>query len=163
MADSHKPQQRPPMLDSGFVGGTIKLMSRVQTWVFRRTGGRVGSKWRVGSGFRRPVPTLLLEHTGRRSGKTFTTPLLYLERGADVVVVASQGGRAEHPQWYRNLCATPEATLQIRRERRPVKARTADPTERAELWPALVDLYADFDDYQAWAEREIPVVVLSPR
>jgi deazaflavin-dependent oxidoreductase (nitroreductase family) len=151
------------MLDSRFVARSIKLMSRAQAWAYRRTGGRVGAKWRVGSGFRKPVPTLLLEHTGRRSGKTFTTPLLYLERGADVVVVASQGGLANHPQWYHNLCATPEATLQIGRERRLVRARTADPAERTALWPSLVDLYADFDNYQSWTAREIPVVVLSPR
>jgi F420H(2)-dependent quinone reductase len=163
MTDARKSPPRPPMLDSPFVARSIKLMSRVQAWAYRRTGGRVGAKWRVGAGFRKPVPTLLLEHTGRRSGRTFTTPLLYLERGADVVVVASQGGLKDHPQWFHNLCATPEATLQIGRERRPVRARTADPAERAELWPALVDLYADFDNYQSWTEREIPVVVLSPR
>ena len=163
MADDRKLPPRPKQLDSPMVPRAMKLMSRAQTRVYRWTGGRVGAKWRVGSGFRKPVPTLLLEHTGRRSGKTFTTPLLYLERGADVVVVASQGGLANHPQWYHNLCATPDAMLQIGRERRPVLARTADPQERAELWPSLVDLYADFDSYQSWTEREIPVVVLSPR
>jgi deazaflavin-dependent oxidoreductase (nitroreductase family) len=60
--------------------------------------------------------------------------------------------------------AKPETTVSIRGERnRPVKAREADPEERAALWPRLVDLYADFANYQAWTEREIPVVVLDPR
>jgi deazaflavin-dependent oxidoreductase (nitroreductase family) len=157
------PPPRPSQLDSSVVPKAIKLMSRVQTWTYRRTSGRIGAKWRVGAGFRKPVPTLLLEHVGRRSGRTYTTPLLYLERDADVVVVASQGGLPDNPQWYHNLCATPEATVQIRRERRPVLARTAGPEERAALWPRLVDLYADFASYQAWTEREIPVVILTPR
>ena len=60
----------------------------------------------IGAGFRKPVPTLLLEHRGRKSGKVFVTPLLYMFDGADVVIVASQGGRPEDPQWYRNLVAS---------------------------------------------------------
>jgi deazaflavin-dependent oxidoreductase (nitroreductase family) len=106
---------------------------------------------------------MLLEHRGRKSGKVFVTPLLYLRDGADVVIVASQGGRAEHPQWYRNLVANPDAFVEIGSERRPVRAVVADAAERARLWPRLVELYADFDTYQSWAEREIPVVVLHPR
>lgn len=78
-------------------------------------------------------------------------------------MVASQGGRPEHPQWYRNLVAGPEVTIRIGRERRPVCARTARPEEKARLWPGLVELYADFASYQSWTDREIPVVVLSPR
>lgn len=154
---------RPKGLDSPIVPQAIKLYSRAQVWVFRKTGGRLGSKWRIGSGFRHPVPTLLLEHRGRKSGRLFTVPLLYLVDGPNVVIVASQGGLPTDPQWYRNLVATPEATIQIRRERRPVRARTADADERAALWPRLVELYADFDSYQSWTDREIPVVILEPR
>lgn len=132
-------------------------------WVYRRTNGRVGGKWRIGAGFRKPVPTLLLEHRGRKSGKLFTVPLLYLRDGRDVVVVASQGGLPNHPQWYRNLVASPDTTVQIGAERRTVRAATADAEERGRLWPRLVGLYADFDTYQSWTEREIPVVILRPR
>ena len=74
---------------------------------------RIGGKWRIGAGFRKPVPTLLLEHRGRKSGKVFVTPLLYMIDGADVVIVASMGGRAENPQWYRNLVANPETYVEI--------------------------------------------------
>jgi len=132
-------------------------------WLYRRTGGRIGGTWRIGAGFRKPVPTLLLEHRGRRSGTVYTTPLLYIEDGADVVVVASQGGLPKHPQWYRNLCANPDARVQIHRRCIDVTAETADPEQRARLWPLLVDAYADFDTYQSWTEREIPVVVLRRR
>jgi deazaflavin-dependent oxidoreductase (nitroreductase family) len=132
--------------------------------VFKLTGGRVGSTWRIGAGFRKPVPTLLLDHRGRKSGRLFTTPLLYLSSGDDFVIVGSQGGLPRHPQWYRNLLANPGTRVHLKGRRDvAVTARVAGPAERAELWPRLVELYADFAKYQAWTEREIPVVVLSPR
>lgn len=157
------PQEKPKGLDSPIVPKVMKYAGRAHVWTYRRTGGRIGGRWRIGAGFRKPVPTLLLDHRGRRSGTLFTTPLLYLLDGPDVVVVASQGGLPKDPQWYRNLVATPDTQVQIRSEVRPVRAHTADPAERARLWPMLVDLYADFDSYQSWTEREIPVVVLEPR
>jgi deazaflavin-dependent oxidoreductase (nitroreductase family) len=109
------------------------------------------------------VATLLLEHVGRRSGATYTTPLLYLVDGPDLVVVASQGGLPKNPQWFHNLKAHPETRVRLKREVRDVRARVADPGERAALWPRLVELYADFATYQATTDREIPVVVLSRR
>ena len=142
----------------------IKYGARAHVPVFRLTNGRIGSRWRIGAGWRKPVPTLLLNHVGRRSGNRFTTPLLYLEDGPRLVVVASQGGLPSNPQWFHNLLAHPETTVELRGDRsRPVRARVADPGERAALWPRLVDLYADFESYQAWTDREIPVVVLEPR
>lgn len=155
--------EKPPGLDSGFAKAVTKYMARAQTWVYRRTGGRIGATHRIGAGFRKPVPTLLLDHVGRSSGTSYTTPLLYLVDGADLVVVASSGGMAKDPQWYRNLVASPDTHVQIRSEVRPVRARTASPEERAALWPRLVDLYADYESYQGWTHREIPVVVLEPR
>lgn len=154
---------RPKQLDSPLLPKIFKYVGKAHVWVYRRTGGRIGGKWRVGAGFRKPVPTMLLEHRGRKSGKVFVTPLLYLRDGADVVIVASQGGRKEHPQWYRNLIAGPDVFAEIGSERRPVRAVVADAEQRARLWPALVELYADFDTYQSWTEREIPVVILQPR
>jgi len=158
------PEQRPDGLDSPWAVRAIKLMSRAQVRVFRLTNGRVGNTWRVGAGWRKPVPTLLLTHVGRKSGRAYETPLLYLEDGRNLVVVASQGGLPRNPQWYANLGAHPDTTVSLRGERdRPVRARTAPPDERDELWPRLVDLYADFAKYQKWTERQIPVVVLEPR
>lgn len=155
---------RPRGLDSPLVPRLLKVMSRVQVRVFRLTHGRIGSTWRVGAGFRKPVPTLLLNHFGRRSGRKYTTPLLYLQDHPDLVVVASQGGLPEDPQWYRNLLVHPDVTVELPGEVvRRVRARVATPEEKAELWPRLVDLYADFDTYQSWTDREIPVVVLEPR
>ncbi|WP_395659240.1 nitroreductase/quinone reductase family protein [Nocardioides sp.] len=158
------PEERPDGLDSPVTAKVIKYMSRAQVRLFRLTNGRVGSRWRIGAGFRKPVPTLLLDHVGRKSGRTFTTPLLFLEDGPDLVVVASQGGLPRNPQWYANLVAHPDTTVHVPRQGvRRVRARTAGPDERAELWPRLVELYADFAKYARWTDREIPVVVLEPR
>ena len=155
--------KKPDGLDHPLVPTFLKYASRAQVWVYRHTGGRIGGKWRIGAGFRKPVPTLLLDHVGRKSGTRFTTPLLYLDDAPHLVVVASQGGLPKHPQWFHNLRAHPETAVQIGREVRPVRARVADAEERAALWPRLVELYSDFDNYQSWTEREIPVVVLEPR
>ena len=155
------PEDRPPGLDSPATVKVIKYMANAQVALFKATNGRVGSTWRVGAGLTRPVPTLLLEHVGRRSGKRFTTPLLYLCDGEDLVVVASQGGLPKDPQWYLNLVAHPSTVVHLRGEgARRVRARTADPLEREQLWPRLVELYADFAKYARWADRVIPVVIL---
>jgi deazaflavin-dependent oxidoreductase (nitroreductase family) len=156
--------ERPKGLNSSITKKIITATSRAHVQIFKLTNGRIGSKWRVGAAFKKPAPTLLLEHTGRKSGKVFTTPLLYLTNGADLVVVASQGGRAKNPQWFANLMAHPDTRVHLRGERgRPVRARTATPAERTELWPRLVEMYADYATYQRWTDREIPVVILEPR
>lgn len=158
------PEERPDGLDSPVTVKVIKYMAKAQVAAFKATNGRIGNKWRIGAGWKKPVPTLLLEHVGRKSGKTFVTPLLYLQDGADIVVVASQGGLPKNPQWYANLAAHPDTRISLKGEKnRPVRARTATPDEREALWPRLVDLYADFAKYAKWTERTIPVVVLEPR
>lgn len=158
------PDERPQGLDSPLTVTVIKYMSKAQVRVFKLTNGRVGSKWRIGAGFKKPVPTLLLEHVGRKSGTTFTTPVLYLADGPNLVIVASQGGLPKNPQWFPNLRAHPDTVVHVRKEGlRRVRARVAEPDERAALWPRLVDLYADFATYARWADREIPVVLLEPR
>lgn len=154
--------EKPKGLDHPVVPKILKVMSRANVWLYRRTKGRIGGKWRIGAGFRKPVPMVLLTHTGRKSGKEFTTPLLWLPDGKNVVLVASQGGLPKDPQWYRNLVATPECLIQEKRSVRRMRARTANPVERAQLWPRLVELYADFDSYATWTEREIPVVICEP-
>ena len=154
---------KPKGLDSDRTRAIIKAMAAANVRLYRWTGGRVGGTWRIGAGFRNPVPICLLEHRGRKTGKLRTTPLVYLQDGDRIIVVASQAGRPEHPMWYLNLLADPDVTVQVRNRRRPMTATVADEAERAVLWPRLVDLYADYDSYQSWTDRVIPVVVLSPR
>jgi len=154
---------KPRGLDSDLTRRIIKAMATTNVWLYRRTGGRLGGTWRIGAGFHRPVPICLLEHRGRKTGKVRTTPLVYLQDGERIIVVASQAGRPEHPMWYLNLLAHPDVTVQVRDRRRAMRARVTEPEERALLWPRLVELYADYDSYQSWTDRVIPVVVLEPR
>jgi len=155
--------KKPKGLDDPGTVKVMKAMAAVNVWLFRRTGGRLGSHWRIGAGLRKPVPICLVEHRGRKTGLPRTTPLVYLADGDRIVVVASQAGRPENPQWFHNVVADPDVTVQIGRRKRPMRAHVADTGERAELWPRLVELYADYASYQSWTVREIPVVVLVPR
>ena len=154
---------KPKGLDSDRTRQIIKAMASVNVRLYRATGGRLGGTWRIGAGFRKPVPICLLEHRGRKTGRLRTTPLVYLEDGDRVVVVASQAGRPEHPMWYLNLLADPEVTVQVGHRRRPMRARVAEGEERAALWTRLVALYADYASCQSWCDGVIPVVVLDPR
>lgn len=135
----------------------IRLMSRVNTWAYRVTGGRLGNKWIHGE------PILLLTVTGRKSGRPLTYPLVFLADGEKKIVVASKGGMDKHPLWYLNLVANPDVQVQVGSETRSMRAHTADDAERAHYWPKIVALNRDFDDYQARTTRKIPVVVLTPR
>ncbi len=131
----------------------------IHTFLYQRTGGRLGH---VIPGV--PGRMLLLDHVGARSGTKRTSPLLYVEDGADVVVVASKGGFPKHPAWYHNLIANPDVTVQIGSERRAVHARVATPEERPRLWALAVEAYHGYEDYAARSKgREIPLVVLEPR
>jgi deazaflavin-dependent oxidoreductase (nitroreductase family) len=154
------PEQRPDGLDAPIVPKIMRWMTRANVWLYRATGGRVGSRWRVGAAFRKPVPICLLTTIGKRSGQPRTVAVLYMEEpDGRIVLVGSQGGLPRHPLWFSNLQANPEVTIQVKRRVGRYQARVADPAERAALWPRLVELYADFAKYQAWTEREIPVVI----
>jgi len=135
----------------------IRAASAANTWVYRLSGGRIGGRFRQGA------PVLLLTTTGRKSGRPRTAPLLYLEDGENLVVVASKGGMSQHPVWYLNLEANPDVEVEIATSRRRLRARRASDEEKAKLWPRLVAMYRDYDDYQARTDRNIPVVVLGPR
>lgn len=127
------------------------------TAVYRATGGRVGHRI---PGF---PPMLLLDHVGAKSGTARTSPLVYATDGADLILVASKGGHPKNPAWYHNLNANPETTVQIGAERRPVRARLAEPRERDRLWRLAVATYGGYEGYKERTGREIPLFVLEPR
>lgn len=106
------------------------------------------------------VAALLLTTRGRRTGKLRRTALYYAKDGDRYVLVASNGGSPTHPNWYRNLAANPEVDVQVGAERFTARARTATGDERAALWRLMVSAFANYEEYQAKADREIPVVVL---
>ncbi|QES52546.1 nitroreductase family deazaflavin-dependent oxidoreductase [Streptomyces venezuelae] len=119
------------------------------------TGGAAGHLWRG-------VPTLLLTTVGRHSGRAVRTPLIYGEDPdtGRYILVASAGGGAEHPHWYRNLDADPVVRVQVGPEIFQAKAHTAAPEEREAYWGLMTGLWPQYDDYQARTTREIPLVLL---
>ena len=135
---------------------TFKVMGAIHVALYRLTGGRIGGK-----AFGAPV--LLLTTRGRKTGKARTTPLLYLEDGDRLVVVASKGGAPRHPAWFLNLAANPEVTVERARQRLTMRAREADDEARARYWPQVVAMYPGYEKYQQKTSRRIPLVVLEPR
>jgi F420H(2)-dependent quinone reductase len=134
----------------------IRVMSTLNVLAFRLSKGRLGGRFRGGA------PVLLLTTIGRKSGERRTAPVLYLADGERFVVVASKGGFSKHPLWYKNLESNPNVEVELGSERQKMTAKRASDAEKRVLWPKLVTMYRDFDDYQARTEREIPVVILSP-
>src|ERR1041385_2780030 len=123
---------------------------------YETTGGKVGHDWN-------DAQVLILHTTGRKSGELRKLPLIYGRDGDDYMVVASKGGAPNHPAWYLNLVANPNAAIQVWANVIPVTARTATAQEKARLWPAMTAKWPDYDKYQEKTSREIPLVILSPR
>ncbi len=121
---------------------------------YRETDGAEGHVWKEGS------TILLLTTTGRKTGKRITTPLIYDLDGENPVIVASKGGAAKDPGWYRNLVAHPEVGVQILGERFSARARVAKGKERDRLWQQMNRMWPHYDEYAQRTDREIPVVVL---
>ena len=118
------------------------------------TDGEVGYLWRE------CAPILILTVKGRKSGKDYSTPLIFGEDGGNYVIVGSQGGTPGHPDWYLNLAETPDVGVQVKADKFRVHARTAEGQERDRLWKQMNGIWPHYDEYQAKTEREIPVVVL---
>jgi len=108
-------------------------------------------------------PMLLLTTTGAKSGQRRTTPVMYIPDGERVLVIASNAGAPSHPDWYRNLVAHPEVTVEVGSETFEGAAVVAEGSERQRLWSRIVELYPFFADHQAKITRQIPVVVLERR
>lgn len=109
------------------------------------------------------LPTLLLTSVGRKSGEPRPLPLIYKKVGDNYVIIASKGGAPAHPSWYLNLEANPDCEVQAGRHIATARARTAEGSEREDLWAQLAEVYPPYNDYQKHAgDRQIPVVVLEP-
>jgi len=133
----------------------INVGQRIDPYLMRATSGHIRISF--------TAPTILLTHTGAKSGKRRTTPLLYFTKGDKVVLIASKGGAPQHPAWYYNIKAHPE--VEASTDGRPGRyvAREAEGDEREHLWKLATMLYSGFDDYQQRAtNRRIPVIVLEP-
>ena len=132
-----------------------KVMTGTHAAIYRASDGRVAGRM-----FNSPL--LLLTTTGRKTGKERTTPLMYVEDGQNLVIIASNGGAPYHPAWYLNLRANPEARVLVNDRNVRVRAEDARGEERRRLFARLVEMYPGYENYQRHTEREIPVVVLRP-
>jgi len=120
---------------------------------FRTNEGRVGGRFEG-------APLLLLTTTGRRSGEHRTNPMMYLADGDRLLVFASKGGAPTHPDWYRNLVANPQVTVEVGTETFPAHATVLEGEERDRLYAEQSRRYPGFGEYQRNTSRVIPVVAL---
>jgi deazaflavin-dependent oxidoreductase (nitroreductase family) len=120
---------------------------------FRTNHGQV-------SGMFEGWPLLLLTTTGAKSGKPFTTPVVYTRDGDALVVIASKGGAPQNPQWYRNLVANASVTVELADEKFDATAEVTEGAERRRLYDAQAELMPPFKEYEQNTTREIPVVRL---
>ena len=142
---------------NGLVDSWLKGINVAHRALVAVSGGRLGGKV---MGMTSVELHTMGRTSGRRRSVMLTAPIYEHDR---VVLVASKGGDDRHPDWYRNLVANPDVELTTSETTRPMRAHTADDTERAELWPRIVATYGGYADYQKRTDREIPVVVLVPR
>ena len=133
----------------------LALITTVHRALYRVSGGVIGHK---APGYQ----FLLLGCRGRKSGREYVTPLLYVSDRERYIVVGSNAGDARDPGWWKNLRVNPEAWVQVGTERMAVRCRAADPTEWEKLWPQVVSAHRNFERYRARAGRPIPLVLLEP-
>jgi len=120
---------------------------------FRNNGGHV-------TGMFENAPVVLITTTGAKSGKRRTIPIVHTRDGDNVVIIASKGGAPTNPDWFHNLVANPDVTVELPNETFDARARVAEGDERDRLWRAQADAMPNFDEYQKGTTRLIPVVVL---
>jgi len=135
----------------------MRIMNGFHRTLLAVSGGRLG--WTIG-----PMPAVELHTIGRSSGEWRSTMLTAPVHGdGRYVLVASKGGDDRNPNWYLNLVAHPDVELTIRGTTFPMRARTATPSEKVELWPRIVAAYSGYAAYQTKTSRDIPVVICEPR
>ncbi len=129
--------------------------------IYNVTGGRAGLREPAADKY----GMLRLHTTGRRSGRERQAILAYFEDGADVVIVPMNGWAQAEPAWWLNLQAQPNATVDLPHHSHAVRARAADPAERARLWRIAAEgpWGKDMDAYAAGRGSETQIVILEPR
>jgi deazaflavin-dependent oxidoreductase (nitroreductase family) len=108
-------------------------------------------------------PLLLLTTTGAKSGQRRTTPMMYIPNGDRLIVIASNIGAPKHPDWYHNLVAHPEVTVEVGTQTYNATAIVTQGAERQQLWTWIVEQHPFFSDHQAKTTRQIPVIALTQR
>jgi deazaflavin-dependent oxidoreductase (nitroreductase family) len=106
---------------------------------------------------------LLLHTVGRKSGNAYTTPLSYYRDGKNYLVVASNWGKDEPPDWFRNLMHKPHTTIQVEGTTLQVAARSAEGADYRRLWELITRKNSQYLAYQKAVTRRIPIVILTPQ
>jgi len=122
---------------------------------FRANDGRVG-------GMFEGMPLLLLHHTGAKSGKSRINPLAYQSDGGRYVVFASKAGAPTNPDWYHNLKAQPDVTIEVGTQKMDAVAQEATGEERDRLYRMMAEQAPQFGEYEKKTSRVIPVIILTP-
>jgi len=123
---------------------------------FRANAGKVGGPFQG-------APLLLLHHTGAKSGTERVNPLMYQQVGDSYAIFASFAGAPRDPDWYYNLAAHPDTTVETGTDTIRVRARVANPGEREPIWNKQKEIAPGFAEYEkSAAPRVIPVVLLDP-
>lgn len=104
----------------------------------------------------------LIRYTGRKSGKTFITPLIYGDIGGEVILVASKGGADKHPAWYLNITDSETVDVQIGGQAYQASWREPGGADREKIWNFMVDVFPPYATYQASTDRVIPLIALKP-
>lgn len=117
---------------------------------FRENGGKVKG-W---------APLILLTTTGAKTGQTRIIPLMYVPYGNQILAIASKGGSAKHPEWYYNVLAHPDVTVEVGDEKFETTARILTGAEREKAFEKAVEVFPPYGKYQKIAPREIPVIAL---
>ncbi len=123
---------------------------------FRANAGRVGGQFEG-------APLLLLHTVGAKTGQERVNPMMYLELDNRMYVFASKAGADTHPDWYHNLLAHPDVTVEVGSATHRATAVSVGPPERDAVFAEQARRYAGFAEYQAKTQRVIPVVELVPR
>jgi deazaflavin-dependent oxidoreductase (nitroreductase family) len=120
---------------------------------FRANGGKVGGPFAG-------APMLLLHTTGARSGEKRVNPLVYQTLGDDLAIFGSKAGAPTNPDWFHNLVANPDVTVELGSDTVPMRARVAEGHERERIFMRQKEIMPGFADYEARTTRVIPVVIL---
>jgi deazaflavin-dependent oxidoreductase (nitroreductase family) len=142
-------------MTSNFQKQMFKIITGIHVFLYRTSGGKI---WGSMNG----SPILMLTTTGRKTGKSRTTPVMYVHKDNEYLITASAAGADKNPAWYSNLQGKPEATIELNGKTIKVKAVVTSGDERDKLYENFKAMGDNFIQYEKKTTRKIPVVRLQP-
>ena len=133
------------MKDAAFIENNVKVVEE-----FRANGGKIAGG----------APLILMITKGAKTGQERVYPLMAVPYDDSYLAVASKGGAPKHPQWYHNLMAHPDITVEVGTETFPARAELLSGEERAKAFAKAAQVFPPYSTYQQKTAREIPVFLL---